>query len=110
MMVLVMHNEQPGHYYAWFKHHPRRLWTWKNPGGNIKNQIDYDLMYISHSVDLILKLVGILLNRTSVEVVDKLSSTAVDCIRSERELETCAYMEPKMLNEHAQRHAGKCER
>ena len=36
---------------------------------------------------LILKLVGILWNRTSVEVVDKLSSTSVDFIRSERELE-----------------------
>ena len=45
------------------------------------------LMLISHSVDLILKLVGILWNRTSVEVVDKLSSTSVDFIRSERELE-----------------------
>ena len=33
-----------------------------------------------------LKLVGILWNRTSVEVVDKLSSTSVDFIRSEREL------------------------
>ena len=44
-------------------------------------------MQISHFVDLILKLVGILWNRTSVEVVDKLSSTSVDFIRSERELE-----------------------
>ena len=26
---------------TWFKHYPRRLWTWKNPGGNIENQIDY---------------------------------------------------------------------
>ena len=34
----------------------------------------------------VLKLVGILWNRT-VEVFDKLSSTAVDVIRSERELE-----------------------
>ena len=35
----------------------------------------------------ILKLVGILWNRTSIEVVDKFSSTSVDFIRSERELE-----------------------
>ena len=35
----------------------------------------------------ILKLVGIIWNRTSAEVVDKLSSTSVDFIRSERELE-----------------------
>ena len=25
----------------WFQHHPRRLWTWKGPRGNVKNQIDY---------------------------------------------------------------------
>ena len=24
-----------------FKEHPRRLWTWKSPGGDTKNQIDY---------------------------------------------------------------------
>ena len=36
---------------------------------------------------LILKLVGILWNRTSVEDVNKLSSTSVDFIRSERDLE-----------------------
>ena len=42
---------------------------------------------MSHFVDLILKLVGILWNRTSVEVVDKLSFRSVDFIRSERELE-----------------------
>ncbi|XP_042883267.1 uncharacterized protein LOC122260182 [Penaeus japonicus] len=24
-----------------FQDHPRRLWTWRSPGGNIKNQIDY---------------------------------------------------------------------
>ena len=35
----------------------------------------------------ILKLVGIPWNRTSVEVVNKLSSTSVDFIRSERKLE-----------------------
>ena len=34
-----------------------------------------------------LMLFGILWNRTFVEVVDKLSSNAVDFIRSERELE-----------------------
>ena len=40
----------------------------------------------------IFKLVGNLWNRTSVEVVDKLSSTSVDFIRSERELENmCLY-------------------
>ena len=26
---------------TWFKHHPRKLWTWKSPGDNAKNQIDY---------------------------------------------------------------------
>ena len=26
---------------TWFKHHPRKLWTWKSPGGRYKNQIDY---------------------------------------------------------------------
>ena len=26
---------------TWFQHHPRKLWTWKSPGGNVKNQIDY---------------------------------------------------------------------
>ena len=36
---------------------------------------------------MVLKLVSILWNRTSVEVFDKLSSTAVDFIRSEGELE-----------------------
>ena len=25
----------------WFKYHPRKLWTWKSPGDNSKNQIDY---------------------------------------------------------------------
>ena len=49
-------------------------------------------MYISHSVYLILKLVGILWNRILVEVFDKLSSTAVGFIRSEGELECmCLY-------------------
>lgn len=24
-----------------FKHHPRRLWTWRSPGAQYKNQIDY---------------------------------------------------------------------
>ena len=43
-------------------------------------------MYISLSVDLILKQAGFLWNRTSVVVV-KLSSTAVDFFRTERELE-----------------------
>ena len=56
-----------------------------------------------------MKLVGILWNRTSAEVVDKLSSISVDFHRSERELETCAYMESKMLTEHAQIHAVKSE-
>ena len=41
---------------------------------------------------VILKLLGILWNRTLVEFVDKLSSTAADFIRSERELENvCLY-------------------
>ncbi|XP_042877372.1 craniofacial development protein 2-like [Penaeus japonicus] len=26
---------------SFFQQHPRRLWTWKSPGGRIKNQIDY---------------------------------------------------------------------
>lgn len=26
---------------TWFKQHPRRLWTWRSPGHNVKNQIDY---------------------------------------------------------------------
>ncbi|MGX9987587.1 reverse transcriptase domain-containing protein [Soonwooa purpurea] len=26
---------------TWFQEHPRRLWTWRSPGGEIKNQIDY---------------------------------------------------------------------
>ena len=26
---------------TWFEQHPRRLWTWRSPGGDIKNQIDY---------------------------------------------------------------------
>ena len=44
-------------------------------------------MWNSHSVDLILTLLGILWNKTLVEFFDKLSSTAVDFIKSERELE-----------------------
>ena len=27
-----------------FKQHPRRLWTWKSPGDNTRNQIDYVLI------------------------------------------------------------------
>ena len=26
---------------TWLKHHPRKLWTWKSPGDNARNQIDY---------------------------------------------------------------------
>ena len=26
---------------TWFRHHPRRLWTWRSPGGRNGNQIDY---------------------------------------------------------------------
>ena len=26
---------------TWFRHPPRKLWTWKSPGGRYKNQIDY---------------------------------------------------------------------
>ena len=26
---------------TWFRHHSRHLWTWKSPGGVVKNQIDY---------------------------------------------------------------------
>ena len=43
--------------------------------------------HVVYIYKFILKLVGILWNRTLVEVVDKLSSTSVDFIRSERELE-----------------------
>ena len=25
----------------WFRHHPRRLWTWRSPGDRNRNQIDY---------------------------------------------------------------------
>ena len=45
------------------------------------------LPQVSWTPKIILKLVGIIWNRTSVEVVDMLSSTTVDLIRSERELE-----------------------
>ena len=45
-----------------------------------------------------------------VEVLDKLSSTTVDLFRSKGNWNTCAYMESKMPTEHAQMHAGKCER
>ena len=44
-------------------------------------------MWDKLNLPMFLKLVGILWNRTLVEVVDKLSSTSVDFIRSERELE-----------------------
>ncbi|XP_072047034.1 craniofacial development protein 2-like [Amphiura filiformis] len=27
-----------------FQQHPRRLWTWRSPGGNVRNQIDYVLV------------------------------------------------------------------
>jgi len=26
---------------TWFRHHPRRLWTWRSPGDRNRNQIDY---------------------------------------------------------------------
>ena len=26
---------------TWFKQHPRRCWTWKSPGDQVRNQIDY---------------------------------------------------------------------
>ena len=29
---------------TWFEQHPRRLWTWKSPGDNTRNQIDYMLI------------------------------------------------------------------
>ena len=46
--------------------------------------------------------VGFLWNRTVVVVVDKLSSTSVDFITSERELKNCTYMDSNKLTEHAQ--------
>ncbi|XP_027220178.2 craniofacial development protein 2-like [Penaeus vannamei] len=30
---------------TWFKQYPRRLWAWKSPGDNIRNQIDYIIIY-----------------------------------------------------------------
>ena len=33
-------NEQ-GVTNTWFNNHPRRLWTWRSPCGNVKNQIDF---------------------------------------------------------------------
>lgn len=29
---------------TWFKHHPRRLYTWRSPGDRTRNQIDYILI------------------------------------------------------------------
>ena len=29
---------------TWFEQHARRLWTWKSPGDNTRNQIDYILI------------------------------------------------------------------
>ena len=29
---------------TWFEQHPRRLWTWKSPGDNTRDQIDYILI------------------------------------------------------------------
>ena len=26
---------------TWYEQHPRRLWTWRSPGDDVKNQIDY---------------------------------------------------------------------
>ena len=26
---------------TWYRHHPRRLWTWQSPGDHYRNQIDY---------------------------------------------------------------------
>ena len=45
-----------------------------------------------------------------VEVVDKLSTTPVVFFGSERILKCKCLYGPKMLTEHAQMHAGKCER
>ena len=45
-----------------------------------------------------------------VEVLDKLSSTSVDFIKSDREWECMHLYDPKLLTQHAQRHAGKCEK
>ena len=30
---------------TWFCQHPRRLWTWKNPDDNTRNQINYITVY-----------------------------------------------------------------
>ena len=52
----------------------------------------YSVLIFSQQREALLKLLGILWNRTLVEFVDKLSSTVVDIIRSERELENmCLY-------------------
>ena len=45
-----------------------------------------------------------------VKEVDKLSTTSVVFFRSERILACKCLYGPKMLTEHAQMHAGKCER
>ena len=50
------------------------------------NRIDDTSRDINPYKELILKLVGILWNRTFVEVVDKLSSATKGFIRSEKEL------------------------
>ena len=52
---------------------PPSKWTYCNPHHEMNG--------------VLLKFVSILWNRTSVEVVDKFSSTSIDFIRSERELE-----------------------
>ena len=33
--------EQHDQVNTWYKKHPRHLWTWRNPAGTAKNQIDY---------------------------------------------------------------------
>ena len=59
---------------------------------------------------MVLKEVGFHWNRTVVVVVDKLSSTSVDFIRSERELKNCTYMESNRITEHAQSLLGGVKR
>ena len=53
-----------------------------------------------------MKQAGFIWNRTVFVFVDKLKSTAVDFIRSERELKNCTYMGSRSFCVHAQNHLG----
>ena len=57
-----------------------------------------------------MKKVDFLWNRTVVKVVDKLSSTSVDFIRSERELEKLCLYGVKHAYRACSEHAGRGEK